>query len=428
MKIKKIKFFSGYLFYNLIFWSLYYLIWLWRKLSKGIDSLLCRCFGICKASERTVLKKHLKKAVFLTYFEENYKRKYVEQEIFTHTTEILANLHKHCFSEKGVQFKNIGNFTYSESKEPGHVFIGFHSVGVYRRLYDFVKKIGLKKGGIVVRSRDFFSKQLEKRYGVKLSKNEDSFELNGIEGEILPVEDPFKNHSKLAQLLKKGGDLFFLYDIAATQNNFRLLFDEDYNIKQPSRYMIYRYNGKKLLVTSIYLLYLLKRISVTGYPVYFRRQKDGRDRVIFGRPISIGEKENLKALAQPIYDRLFNFMSKNILACSHGFTNADNLTKAISLLRKADPSSKKREWQQNFLKKVQLSSPVLINRLSKGTFLLTSTSPVQSVKIGHFTKRVVSEIKNYGGLPKKLREGVPQQKLESSVANLWRAGIIQVKN
>lgn len=431
--MKKAKFYLGYIFYNLIFWVRYFLHWLKRSISRYSNSLLCRGFGKCNRKESEILVKHFKRAVFLTYFgPADYEKRLTSQELFTHVTRKLGSMHRYFFGSESVQFKKLGSFSLEKTDE-GVIFVGFHTVAAYRRLVELAWQFDVKKLGILVKDKATFIEKLRRNYGVRLTESKNSFELGGVTVVIFSLENlrsPASRHSKLMKLLKEGASLFINYDIPTSREELiPNILDDRGNPKDSSKYVVFRYDQKKLLISSNYLLYLLKRSHVSGVPVFTRRLNDGRDLVILGSPLSIEPREKIGDKAQEIYRNLFSFMSKNILASSHGWVNASNLARLMPFLRKPN-SAPEEEWRGCGEDRAawKLSSHVFVSRYDGKSYLITSSSPINSIKAGSFTKKVISEMKTNGTVSPQFKERVPRKKLETTMANLWEAGFIEKTN
>lgn len=402
--------------------------WLKRFIPRYFQVLLCEYFGKCNRFERELLLEHLKEAVFRTYFPKNQsKKKMFRQEIFSDVTNNLKMFHFYCFGSSGVKFKN--SLDFSEDNIGNIIFIGFHTVSAYRRLLDLTKKYEIKRLAVLTQRRESLIDHLYRNYRMRLQKTKNCFEIDGVRVEILSLENSnaLKRHSRLIQLLKKDTPLFLSYDIPISQENpLTDLFDNNGNPEKSSKYTIYSFKNRKLLMVSNYLLYLLQRTGSIGLPLYTRRLKDGRDLVIFGDPLFLNKDDNVKNQSEEMYDRLFDFMSNNILMSSDGWINANNLARIIPSLRKPEQEKKKREWQDAYIEaNWKLSSPILIDRYKNETFLLTSISPIRSIKIGQATKKIIDDIRTHNKLTKDLKKELSKEKLKTSIVNLWNTGIIE---
>lgn len=369
--------------------------------------------------------RHLKEVILYTYFGQTHRVKPMRGEVFDSVTNKLKRLHYLCFKDSAVRIKLDKDLTIS-GKKTGKILIGFHTVAAYRRLLRIARETGVKKFGIVARERESVVEELEKNYDLQLKDSQNSFKIEGISVKILVLENSLSNHSKLAREINAGRTLFFSYDVPATKEDLSHLVDEFGNPKEPEKFVFYEYNGQKVLMVSTYLLYLMQRTGAAGLPIYTRRARIGTDIVSIGEQIRVGKDENIEERAREIYKRIFDFMSKNILDSARSSVNIGNLAKITALIRKNDREAERKKWKKKYWKKdLRLTSPVLIDPLKKGTFLLTSTSPVKSVKVSQFTKEIVAELENSGGSVQKLEERFSKQKLEPVLAKLWNTGIVE---
>lgn len=426
MKIlRKIKTMSGYLIYNLVFWFLYFFVWITHKIMQVIKLFFFRIpSGFSRNLNNKLIKAQYKEVVFRTYFPNNFKRKRINQEIFCYVTSKLAWLRRLCFGFSSKTTKFPPNFSLS-SKSQGKVFIGFHSLASYSGLLDLAKKMNMGKIGIVAQDYASVNNQLRNNYGVEVSKNQKISKIRGKPVRFFITDNPLRNHSKFTDFLNRGQDLFISYDLPPNFNDLHNLF-KTVNQDKPSKFIFYEYNSQKIILVSKYLLYLLERTGSVGIPLYTRRLSDGRDRIVLGKKIEINDEQQLENNSQEIFDEVYDFMSENILASSHGWTNSNNLAKLVLYLRRKKQEGRQDEWDKEYLwKNLQLSSPVLINRYGKERFVLTTTSPVQTIKVDPLTVKAIREIKKSGKLTDTLKEGSTNEKLENTIANLWQAGIIE---
>lgn len=414
----------GYIAFNLIFWAVYFFLWARKKIALYIDKALRRFWGRSLSEDSELFKRHWKQTLFSSYFGDEYREKQFHQEVFSDASRRLGTFHKRCFGDRGVQVEGMGDLEPSLS-DNSNIFIGFHTVFARRRFLYLARKFDIQRFGFFAREREQATTPLDSYYDVRLSKSDYSFEVDGREGFIFNFKNPISTHSHLAKFIKEGGWLFITYDIPPLLQNYKELLDESGNIKKPSKFVTYRYLEEKILLVSTYLLHLLKRTGVKGIPLYNRHLHDGRDKLVLGDPITVSENEEVDEVADRAFKELFDFMSENILVSSQGWFNVSNLAPGLPYLRKPGQEVKQREWESSYLEEdFQLNSQVIVDRYDKGSYLLTSTSPLQSIEIGPTTKNVVSELKRKGKITRQFRNKVSQQKLEFSLSNLWEAGVI----
>lgn len=421
-----VKHFFGYLLYNVAFWGLYYLEWANQELIMGMKKVRCKYFGYCNRNLSNLVTKQLKEVVFLTYFPEGYESKLREQQLFTRITRKLAHLHRYCFRFTSEEKQFPPDFSLADQSYHGAILIGFNTVPIYSRLLDIAKRLDRTEFGMVTKNKKDGITQLNKNYETNLPMKRNRFKFAGTTIEIFQLNNTVRDHAKLTRFLKDGGTLFFAFDLPTTQRKPEELFDKQGNPKEPSKFITYSYKGQKLFLASKYLLYLLHRTNSVGLPIYTKRLKDGRDRIDLGEPIYIEEKEEIENRAQDIYKDFFDFFSNKVLNSSRNWINSKNIAKIVQLLRKPGPNIKDRNWKKEYMEEnFKLSSPVVIDRFDKETFILTSSNPVQTVKIGSITKKVISLLKDHGELTQEVKNQFSQEKLEPALANLWETGVIK---
>lgn len=414
----------GYIAFNLIFWCVYSFLWARKKIALYIDKALRRFWGRALYEDSELFKRGWKQSLFSSYFSDKYRKKQFHQEVFSNASKKLGKFHKRCFGDSGVQVEGMGDLGPSLSNR-SNIFIGFHTVSARRRFLYLARLFDIQKFGFFAREREQATSPLNSFYDVRLSEGDYSFEVDGREGFIFNFKNPISTHSHLAKFLKEGGWLFITYDIPPLLQDYKELLDEDGNIKKPSKFVTYRYLEEKILLVSTYLLHLLKRTGVKGIPLYNRRLHDGRDKLVLGDPITISKNEEVDEVANRVFKELFDFMSENLLVSSQGWFNVSSLAPGLPFLRKPGPEVKQREWESSYLKEdFQLNSQVIVDRYDKDSYLLTSTSPIQSIEVGPTTKNVISELKRKGKITRQFRNKVSRQKLEFSLSNLWEAGVI----
>lgn len=393
---------------------------------RGFFHWTCASLNYCPFSLNYLISKQLKDVIFLTYFPKKYKVKRRQQEIFTTTSERLSSLHRYCFGNKGVDIKL--DESLSNNEERNYILIGFHSIASYRRLFTISQILNITRLGIIGKNKKYIKKVVKRNYGIKLSKNQDRFKYNQLSVKIFAINNFFEDYSKLVKYFNKGGSIFLPY-ILPNQKRLSNLFDSFGNVKEKEKFFVYSYKNKKLLMVSIYLLYLLKRTGARGIPVYTHRMNDGKDKVILGEKVSINKEESLSEKKQEIFNKIFDFMSENILSSSKPWINVKNLSKVTKYLRRPEKRTEYRKWEAEYYKQsFQLSSPVLVDKYGNNEFLITSTDPVQSVKTGIYNKRVIDELRSNGELTEDFRSNFPKEKLKKIILNLWKSGIIEKKD
>lgn len=421
----RIRYLIGYIFYNQVFWVLYFFLRTKRAVVLIIERALRLFWGSSLDDNRKLFERHWNQVLFSSYFKDNYRKKQRHQQVFSRSTRRLGRFHEKCFGDKGVQVEGSVNIP-SGRNGCGNIFIGFHTSSARRRFLYLADLFNVQKFGFFARKREQATWPLDKYYDVQLSKGCDSFKIDGLQVAIFTSKGPVRDHSRLAQFLKEGGWLFITWDVPPMRKDPKDLVDDNGEVKQPSKFVTYSYQGEKILIVSTYLLHLLKRTGVKGIPLYTRRLKDGKDKLILGKPIFVTENQKVDHCAEGIYQELYDFMSENILASGQGWFGVTNLAPIMPILRKPGKQVKEREWKGKYFgNNFRLGSSVIVDRYDKERFLLTSSSPVQTIKIGPFTKKVVSELKKRGRLTRQFREKVSRQKLEFSLSNLWEAGIIE---
>lgn len=424
--VNTIKHFFGYMIYNVVFWGLYYLEWAKHELKSRARKAICKYFGYCTRNLSNLVTKQLKELVFLTYFPDRYESKFRHQQLFTSLTRKLANFHRNCFRFASKEEKFPPDFSLVDQSFHGSVLIGFNTVPVYSHLLDIAERLERTKFGMVTSNKKSGITQLNNNYDINLPMNQNRFKFAGTSIEIFPLNNTVQDHAKISRFLKEGGTLFFAYDLPTTQRNPVELFDKYGQPEEPSKFVIYSYKGQKLLLVSKYLLYLLQRSNSVGLPIYTGRLQDGRDQIKLGDPIYIENEKEVEGRAQDIYETLFDFFSENVLSSSRNWINSKNIAKIVKLLRKPGPRIRNREWKEKYIEdNLNLSSPVLIDRYKEDTFVLTSSDPVQTIKIGPKTKEVVSKLESHGELTEELKSQFSQKRLEHILAKLWEAGVIE---
>lgn len=426
--INKVGYLFGYLFYNVFFWLFYFFEWVKVVVIRGFFHGICASFNYCPFSFNYLISKQLKDVIFQTYFPKKYKVKRRQQEIFTITSERFSSLHRYCFGNKGVDIKVDESLSNEGNEGRNYILIDFHSIATYRRLFTINQELNIKKLGIIAKNKNYIKKVIRRNYGIKLSKNQDSFRYNQILVKVFALNNPFEDYSRLVKYFNKGGSIFLPY-ILPNQKKLSNLFDSFGNVKEKEKFFVYSYKSKELLMVSNFLLYLLKRTGAKGIPVYTHRMSDGKDKVILGEEVSITKEESLSEKKQELFNKIFDFMSENILSSSKAWINVRNLSRVTKCLRRPEKRTEGRKWETQYNKQsFQLSSPVLVDKYGSNEFLITSTDPVQSVKTDIYTKRVVDELRSNGRLTEEFRSNFPRKKLKKVILNLWKSGIIEKKD
>ncbi len=420
--LKAVRYLTGYIIYNVIFWVVFSALWLRKNAVLWLDKSI-RKFRK-GASKKDLYVSNAKKSLLKTYFGKNYARKKFNQELFTSASRKLKKLHGCCFNERGFEINEAENL-YLKNRRRGNIFVGFHTVNARRRFLGLLKHFDIRKFGFVARERWQVTKPLRTYYGLDLSDDRKHFRVGGVKASIFLMDDPVEFHSSLVKFLKEGGWLFFSYDVPPPG-----LFPEDLRgegkLDRPSKRFVYEFKGEKTLIVSTYLLHLLQRTGAKGIPTYARRLKNGKDQINVGVPISVKKDEKIGNTARDKFNRLFDFMSENIVDSGLGWFNSNTLARYLPHLRKPDSEIKERNWtREYFHNDFQLRSPVFLNVHSPEKYLITSSSPVQAAIIGPETKDIVSVFSNNLQPNRKLKQEFSRSKLEPVLAHLWEAGFIE---
>ncbi len=420
--LQKTRYFLGYTVYNLVFWGLFSALWLKERAIRLLDGISRQLRGI-PLREDLYLRK-AKGALFRTYFGEEAESKQINQEVFTASTRKLKKAHSYCLQNRGFEFAGPEQLNLKDNKR-GNVFIGFHTVGARRRFLGLVNHFGVNEFGFVARERWQVTEPLRTYYGVEVPDNRNRFELEGVEVSMFVSDGGIQLHSKLINFLKRGGWLFFSYDVPPSG-----LYPEDLNqgdkLEKPEKYFVYEFDGEEVLIVSTYLLRLLQRSGAGGIPLYARRGKDGKDRLNYGEAIYVNGEEDIAEVAREKYNLIFDFMSENITSSGLGWFNSGTLSRYLPYLRRPGREISHRSWKKKYFhRSYRTGGPLTVDPLDSKRYLITSSSPLQTAIVGGSTKEVVLKLEEGSSSLKDLKEDLPREELEPVLANLWESGLIE---
>lgn len=427
-----------YVVYNLCFRVLYILIWA-KDLIFEHEYMYDRKFWARYLPPRDlqhIYKRKLALMIYKTIFGDNHLKRMRENMTFGKTFSRLRDLHRECILDSydfGIvnEIGSIPNFHKDKL-----ILIGFHQLGLFRGLLCSGNETEIDEIAILTPTQNAVE-FLTTLSGLSYEKvNDEIISVNGIKGHICSLEDGIKASIRMMNLVNKKIPLLILVDDifhkgASPYWNAREIFDEVGEVKDPSKFFIYRYNNRKLMIFSSLIVHLLQKTGAKGVPIYMQTLKDGRFNVVYDEPLTVSENDSIKDRLPEIGNRIGDFMIKNALENSWSWQGIGIIMKQLPFLWK----TKKRSKQYLQTKAIEdiYNSEIKINfdfYLSKGTnntYVLTNEYPFKCIKIDQEIRRILFSIKKYGLLSEKIKREISEKRVISVLANLYSEGIIDIK-
>ncbi len=370
-----------------------------------------------KTEELNVASKGLDMALFSHVFGKNYLMKLIDNTIFFKVSNRLALLHKKCYQKqlKILKYENIN------LKAPQKlIFMGFHSLGNEEAMFKLFKRYNYERIGVVGENKEMILRIFESSYKQEVIKvNEYEFIYDGIRFIMCPVNDGIANYTRITGLIKRNIPLLLQYDFF-THSDIRTLFDENQNIKKPEKYFIYEFNGRRLLLMSTYIFYLLRRTGATAIPIYNQRGRFGQDTLVTGNMISTPSSASWSSYRENKLNDFFNFMMENIQYASQGW-NKTIISKQISHLWKTNIPINNSSVDGELI----LQSNIFISRLKDNQFFLTNSYPLLFMKIDKKLYPIVADIKKHKKVTNRTKMLVSKEKLTMFMKRLIETGVLK---
>lgn len=305
------------------------------------------------------------------------------------------------------------------------IFIGFHVLGIWERLLAIMEEYGINAIGII--GADIAKNQLISSIcrGTKFSiVNDNEFIIEGKKYIFCPIEEGIQTYGRAIDLLKKDIPIFILYDELYIFEPRKIL-NEDNTIKDKSKFFIYKYKDRELLIISSFIFYMLQKTGVIGVPVYVQRLWNGKDIINLGEQIKIQNISEIRENGQKICNQLGDFLIENILSNSYGWIGLRAVVKYIAVL-----------WQQKEERSnvsIQLSKQQykiktkFLIRKYKNEYILVTYYPLNVVKISKNIKKLILLIKKYNSIPLKLFQTAQIETIEELIRKLYMLGLIEIK-
>ena len=398
----------SYIIYNMVFWIVYIIYYI------ADISLFHRQL------ENNVIIDCLSMAVFDHLFGKKHKRMLKHQRIFLMTSNRLHYLYVKLLSKAyffPVEKANLNNKKI--------IFIGFHVLGIWERLLAIMEEYRINAIGII--GADIAKNQLISSIcrGTKFSiVNDNEFIIEGKKYIFCPIEEGIQTYGRAIDLLKKDIPIFILYDELYIFEPRKIL-NEDNTIKDKSKFFIYKYKDRELLIISSFIFYMLQKTGVIGVPVYVQRLWNGKDIINLGEQIKIQNISEIRENGQKICNQLGDFLIENILSNSYGWIGLRAVVKYIAVL-----------WQQKEERSnvsIQLSKQQykiktkFLIRKYKNEYILVTYYPLNVVKISKNIKKLILLIKKYNSIPLKLFQTAQIETIEELIRKLYMLGLIEIK-
>lgn len=398
-----------------------------------------RKFWAKHLAPRNIKEIYQRKLSLISYkaiYGNKYRKKMRENMVFGKTSYILRNLHKKCILDSynfGI-VKEIGPIP--KFYQDKLILIGFHQLGLFEGLlcsgneteFDEVAMLTPTKNAVKIITTQFGSLYEQIDDGI--------IRLNGIKAHICSLEDGIKTSIQMINLLNKKIPLLILIDDiyhkgASPYWNMRDIFDENGGVKNPAKFFIYRYNGRKLMVFSSLIPHLLQKTGAKGVPVYTQKLKNGRFRVIYDQPLTVSEDDCIEERLLEIGNSVGKFMIKNALGNSWGWNGTKIIMRQLPFLWKTQKRSKKnlqnRVIEDLYNSEIKINSDFYLSKGANNTYILTNEYPFKCIRIDPETRTVMLSLKEYGRLSEKIKRKISEKKMISVLLNLYSEGIIDIR-
>lgn len=403
------------LLYNLIILVIYNLLFIFFVLQYVVARLVFN-----KPLYGDYNKENLIKSTYYFLFGRKYKSYFHLHYLMKYPTLKLHFFRMKYMNNPFFQFRE-NSYNKEDLGEDNRIFITYHFLGFFT--FDLREIAEHDRVCIVLGEKSFISKGRTREeadeYCTKCFHHGYFFRKNPKQAILLRSDDPLL-YLKLLREMSRGSLVIMAYDV----------FDQWYKNKETleketdhRKAFIYKYKGENFIYMPSLLIKLMKKKNVKLVPVITRLTFGGFTRVKYGPVISYNQSGIFEKEGQRICNQLYDFLVENIRESPITYDGMEGL--GVFMKENIAKPNKPVRAIDIFHDDYKLSSEIVINRLGKKKYLVTSLRPYFAFTVKKEGLAIIKLLKK-GNRPKINQNNEKQVKKFLSI--LHQHGILEIRS